>query len=133
MRPETETENVGPELRYQTFLDNDEFRIQQCGSCDTSIFFPRAICPHCGDAENLQWYEPSGKGTVYSTTVVRRKPEHGGDYNVVLIDLAEGPRMMSRVVDLQPGDVTIGMDVQAKITEKDGAKLVVFAPVEVQK
>lgn len=133
MRPETQPENVGPELRYKTFLENDQFRIQQCGSCDNSIFFPRAICPHCGDAENLNWYEPSGKGTVYSTTVVRRKPEHGGDYNVALIDLAEGPRMMSRVVDLQPGDVTIGMDVQARIVEKDGAKLVVFAPVEVQK
>lgn len=133
MRPETQPESVGPELRYKTFLDNDQFRIQQCGSCDNSIFFPRAICPHCGDAENLNWYEPSGKGTVYSTTVVRRKPEHGGDYNVALIDLAEGPRMMSRVVDLQPEDVTIGMDVQARIVEKDGAKLVVFAPVEVQK
>lgn len=133
MRPETQPDNVGPELRYKTFLDNDEFRIQRCGSCDNSIFFPRAICPHCGDAENLNWYEPSGKGTVYSTTVVRRKPEHGGDYNVALIDLAEGARMMSRVVDLQPEDVTIGMDVQARIIENDGAKLVVFAPIEVQK
>lgn len=133
MRPEASKDPMGPELRYKTFLDNDEFRIQHCSSCDTSIFYPRAICPDCGDIEGLQWVAPSGKGSVYSTTVVRRKPEHGGDYNVALIDLAEGPRMMSRVEELSPDDVTIGMQVQAKITEKDGAKLVVFTPAEVQK
>ncbi len=133
MRPEASKDKMGPELRYRKFLDNNEFRIQQCTSCDTSIFYPRAICPHCGDTAGLQWIAPSGKGTVYSTTVVRRKPEHGGNYNVALIDLAEGPRMMSRVEDLNPENVTIGMQVQAKITEKDGAKLVVFTPAEVQK
>ena|SRR5690625_2290645 len=132
MSPETKTENVGPELRYRTFLDNNEFRIQKCTHCDISIFYPRAICPQCGNVDGLQWYAPSGKGTVYSTTVVRCKPEHGGDYNVALIDLDEGPRMMSRVVGLPPEMVRIGMEVRAEIIEEDGEKCVVFAPIKEQ-
>src|SRR3546814_7529570 len=60
------------------------------------IFYPRAICPHSGST-NLEWRDASGRGTVYSTTVVRRKPDRGGNYNVALLDLEAGPRMMSRV------------------------------------
>ena len=130
MEAENPAERAGPELHYRRSLDNGEFHIQKCTSCNTSIFFPRAICPNCGDTENLQWYAPSGRGTVYSTTVVRRKSDEGGDYNVALIDLAEGPRMMSRVEGLRPGEVAIGMDVQAKVMNVDGAGMVVFTHVE---
>jgi DUF35 OB-fold domain, acyl-CoA-associated len=66
----------------------------------------------------LNWIEPSGQGTVYSTTVVRRKPEAGGDYNVALIDLAEGVRLMSRVDDVAPDQVRIGMPVRAQVIQK---------------
>lgn len=69
---------------------------------------------------------PSGQGTVYSTTVVRRKAEAGGDYNVALIDLKEGVRMMSRVEGISPEAVAIGMPVQATIIDGEGGKLVVF-------
>jgi uncharacterized OB-fold protein len=61
---------------------------------------------------------------VYSTTVVRRKADDGGDYNVCLVDLAEGVRMMSRVVSVAPQDVRIGMRVTARIA----AGLVEFTP-----
>ena len=63
----------------------------------------------------------SGSGTVHSATTVRNKPEDGGDYNVSLIDLAEGPRMMGRVVGVDPQAVRIGMTVSARIV-KDGEK-----------
>jgi Predicted nucleic-acid-binding protein containing a Zn-ribbon len=69
---------------------------------------------------------PSGLGTVYSTTIVRRKAEDGGDYNVALIDLKEGVRMMSRVEGISPEAVAIGMSVQARIIDDQGGKLVVF-------
>ncbi len=65
---------------------------------------------------------------MYSTTTVRRKPEAGGDYDVSLIDLAEGVRMMSRVEGVPPAEVKIGMRVRAKIIDNKGAGLVVFAP-----
>jgi len=61
-------------------------------------------------------------------TTVRRKPEAGGDYNVSLIDLAEGVRMMSRVEGLPPAEVRIGMPVRARVAVSDGTGLLVFEP-----
>jgi len=106
----------GPEKIYQDKLAQGVFEIQRCTACSKHFFYPRVLCPHCG-ADQLEWTLPSGRGTVYSTTVVRRKEADGGDYNVALIDLDEGPRMMSRVVTVQPSAVRIGMAVQARVTE----------------
>ena len=111
--------------QYQAALDAGQFHIQRCKACAKAIFYPRELCPHCG-SDQLAWEQPSGKGTVYSTTVIRRKAEAGGDYNVVLVDLAEGPRMMSRVEGLAPADVKIGMTVKAEVIQHNGKGLVVF-------
>lgn len=90
------------------------------------IFPPRIAEPGTGDTD-LLWVEASGKGTVYSTSVMReRLPKP--DYNVALIDLHEGVRMMSRVEAIAPGDVVIGMDVRAAIIDEDGEPLLVFTP-----
>ena len=91
----------GVEAQYREALDQGRFLIQRCAGCDRAVFYPRMICPHCG-AEKLDWVTPDGRGTVYSTTVVRRKPDAGGDYNVALIDLQEGVRLMSRVDGVAP-------------------------------
>lgn len=117
--------STGADLHYRTQLDQGNFLIQRCASCRRGVFYPRMICPHCG-SDQLEWFMPSGQGTVYSTTVVRRKAEAGGDYNVALIDLKEGVRMMSRVEGISPEAVAIGMPVQATIIDGEGGKLVVF-------
>ncbi len=113
----------GPEKRYLDALAAGRFEIQKCGACARHVFYPRVVCPHCG-AGDLAWVAASDQGTVYSTTVVRRKPADGGDYNVCLVDLTEGVRMMSRVVSIAPQDVRIGMRVKARIAEG----LVEFTP-----
>ena len=118
---------VGADLYYRTQLDQGNFLIQHCAACTRNVFFPRMICPHCG-SDQLDWFAPSGEGVVYSTTVVRRKAEQGGDYNVALIDLREGVRMMSRVEGTAPADVHIGMAVQARVADAEGGKLLVFVP-----
>ena len=111
--------------QYQAALDAGKFEIQRCKACQQAIFYPRELCPHCG-SDQLAWEQPSGKGTVYSTTVIRRKADAGGDYNVALIDLAEGPRMMSRVEGIAAAEVKIGMAVQAEVVQQGGKGLVVF-------
>ena len=111
--------------QYQAALDAGQFQIQRCKACAQAVFYPRELCPHCG-SDQLAWETPSGKGTVYSTTVIRRKPDAGGDYNVALVDLAEGPRMMSRVEGMAPTDVKIGQAVQAQVIQHNGKGLVVF-------
>jgi len=104
----------GAEIAYHEYLAKGEFRIQHCNACSRHVFYPRALCPHCGSS-NLEWVKASGAGTVYSTTVMRRKPEAGGDYNVCLVALEEGPRLMSRVEGVAPKEVRIGMPVKARI------------------
>jgi uncharacterized OB-fold protein len=111
---------------YFSQLAEGRFLIPRCDDCAKHHFFPRIICPHCGST-SLQWSTPSGKGVVYSVTVVRRTD---GDYNVCLIDLDEGPRMMSRVVDIPDSSVRIGMRVTAKIIQEPSGPMLVFSPGE---
>lgn len=119
----------GIAARHQAALDQGQFLIQRCGGCQQHVYFPRELCPHCG-SDALVLVAPSGTGTVYSATTVRRKPEAGGDVNVSLIDLDEGVRLMSRVDGLPASDVRIGQRVQARVLQREGAAaIVVFDPV----
>lgn len=69
-----------------------------------------------------------GTGTVYATTVVRQRSDRASDYNVALIELTEGARMMSRVEGIQPTQVRIGMPVRARVETTGGEPLIVFVP-----
>lgn len=119
----------GVEAQYRQALDQGRFQIQHCDACDRAVFYPRMLCPHCGAAA-LSWQTPDGRGTVYSTTVVRRKPEAGGDYNVALVDLDEGARLMSRIVGMPADRVRIGLRVRASVSREGERALVVFGPME---
>jgi uncharacterized OB-fold protein len=117
-----------PDAEFRAFLVAGRFMIQRSKSSRVHVFYPRAVAPGTG-ARDLEWVEASGRGVVYSTTVVRKKPPEPS-YNVALIDLAEGPRMMSRVEGVEPAAVAIGMAVQARIVDQDGEPVVVFDTVE---
>jgi len=119
----------GAQALYFQFLGEGRFLIQRCLTCEGHVFHPRQLCPHCHGA-TLSFVEPKGTGTVYSTTTVRRKPEAGGDYDVSLIDLDEGIRMMSRVEGVPPHEVRIGMRVKARVELGGKEPLVVFDPVQ---
>jgi len=120
---------AGPQKQYFDSLAAGSFRIQRCDACSHHVFYPRVQCTHCG-ADRLSWVEPSGLGTVYSATVFRRKPADGGDQQIALVDLDEGVRMMSRVENVEPAAVRIGLRVKARIAQQDGAPVLVFDPVE---
>ena len=118
----------GAQAAYQEALDAGRFIIQRCGACGKHVFFPRELCPHCG-ATRLEWVQPKGGGTIYAVTTVRRKVEAGGAYNVSLIDLDEGVRMMSRVEGIDVEAIRIGQRVCARVAVHDGRGLVVFDAV----
>ena len=123
------TADTGVLAQHQEALAKGRFLIQHCAACSKHVYFPRESCPHCGAADPA-WVVPSGEGTVYAVTTVRRKPEAGGDYNVSVVELDEGVRLMSRV-ETQPVDaVRIGQRVKARVQLKDGQGLVVFDLVE---
>ncbi len=115
----------GPEAQFKAFLATGKFMIQRSASSGEHVFYPRTIAPGTGTAD-LEWVEASGDGTVYATTVNRQRPEKGGDYNIALIDLTEGPRMMARVEGVAPDAVTVGMRVKARIGELAGEPAVIF-------
>ncbi|GAA3989373.1 hypothetical protein GCM10022279_10620 [Comamonas faecalis] len=119
--------HVSAQTHYQAELDAGRFCIQHCPQCQHFNFPPRELCPHCG-AAGLRWVRASGGGTVYSTSTIARKQDAGGNYNVALVDLQEGVRMMGRVEGLAPEDVAIGQRVQAHVAHKDGRGLVLFTP-----
>jgi uncharacterized protein len=93
-----------------------ELAYQVCTDDNTPVFFPRAVAPKSGST-NLEWRVAKGTGTVHATTVVytKDKPPH----NVALIDLDEGFRLMSRVEDIDPMQVKIGMRVKVRIDPGD--------------
>src|SRR5687767_5505860 len=117
---------MNPEKEYFEHLAQGRFMLQRSASTGGHVFYPRVAEPGTG-ATDLEWVAASGRGKVYSTTVIRQKPPTP-NYNLALIDLAEGPRMMSRVVGIAPGDVKIGMPVRAKIVSENDQPLVVFEP-----
>lgn len=114
-----------PDQQFEAFLAEGRFMIQRSRESGAYVFYPRAVAPRTG--EDLDWVEASGRGTVHSTTVVRKKPPEPS-YNIALIELAEGPRMMSRVEGIDPAEVAIGMTVEARIVEAEDGPLVVFVP-----
>ncbi len=115
-----------PDADFQGFLKEGRFMLQRSQSSQRYFFYPRVLEPGTG-ATDIEWVQASGKGTVYSVTVIRPKPP-AAPYNVALIDLEEGPRMMSRVEGLPAEDVKIGMQVQARIAQEAEQYFVVFDP-----
>ena len=111
----------GPEAEYRAYLEGGRFMIQRAPD-GTHVFYPRVAAP--GTAGGLEWVEASGLGTVHSLTVNRSRD---GAYNIALIDLAEGPRMMSHVAGAE--EVPIGTPVRARIVIGADGPHVVFDPV----
>ena len=118
-----------PDQFFQRALAEGEILLPKCDDCGAYHFFPRVLCPHCHGAA-ISWKQATGKGRVYTTTVVRRSQNRGGDYNVCMVELQEGVRMMSRVEDIAPGEVAIDMAVTAFVGEAEGAPAVLFKPSE---
>ena len=123
--PEKLQGSVGPEQQFKNYLFEGKFMIQRCKSLNKFFFHPRVAFPGTGERD-LEWVEASGIGTVHSTTCNRRLPERGGDFNLSLITLDEGPRMMARVEGTEPDKVEIGQKVKARISSLNGEPAIFF-------
>ena len=114
---------------YQAQLEKGELAYQWSLEAGRAVFYPRVICPFTG-SDRLEWRVSAGLGTVYATTVTH--PREGAPYNVALIDCDEGFRLMSRVEDIAPEEVRIGMRVRFRVRRPGGddPAYPVFVPVE---
>jgi uncharacterized OB-fold protein len=89
--------------------------IQRCTDCEKHIFYPRIGCPFCS-SDKLDWIEASGRGTVYSHTLVQNNPSSAFmedlPFMIAIVELEEGVRMMTNIVDYDPEEVHCGMPVE---------------------
>jgi hypothetical protein len=106
--------------------------LRRCGDCGEAHFYPRPFCPLCWSA-NVSWQDASGRATLYTWSVV-----HANDlppfnerlpYVAAVVDLDEGPRMMTNLVDCDPGRLQVGMAVQVTFEQRtDDVTVPVFTP-----
>ena len=129
MNPTTNTDprfdGPGPDAKYRQALLEGRFELQHCEDCSAARFPPALVCRGCGSAR-LSWRVSPGAGVVYATTTVR---DRAGDYNVAIVQLEQGARMMSRVDGIAVDAVCMGLLVQAHIVPGD-EPFVVFTPVD---
>ena len=100
---------------YWDHCRRGELLIQKCDSCEEYQFYPRGICANCW-SNDIQWVTASGKGTVWTFTVTYQNGTPGFaeevPYVLALVELEEGVRMFTNIVDCDPTSVCIGMPVE---------------------
>lgn len=107
--------------------------LQTCGACGTPRFPPGPMCRECG-SDRSQWIPASGRGRVYSWIVVRHPIPaeiYASEvpYVVALVELDEGVRMPTNIVDCAPEAVTANMPVEVCFRDVGGMRLPQFRPV----
>lgn len=118
-----------PVGRYLEHCRKGELAYQVRGEDGAAVFYPRVVAPKSASPD-LKWCVSRGLGKVYATTVVFAKDQ--SPRNVALIDVDEGFRMMSRVEDIDPMQVRIGMRVKVRFHPGDDKQppYPVFVPAE---
>jgi uncharacterized OB-fold protein len=123
-----------PNLETQAFWDataEGKLLLKRCDRCGTVIWYPRSICPACGSLDT-SWFEASGRGTVYSCTVTRKGQgayREAGPFVLAYVELEEGPRLMTNIVDCDPFSVRIGQPVEVVFHDTgQGSALPRFRP-----
>ncbi|NKC10984.1 MAG: DNA-binding protein [Gammaproteobacteria bacterium] len=108
-----------PTPETQHFWDGTkegELRLQRCGSCSHIYFPPRPFCPECG-SRAVCVFAASGKGTLYSY-IINHLPTPGFEppFAVAVVELEEGPRMMSNILDCPPTPAALQLDMALEVT-----------------
>ena len=123
-----------PDADTQPFWDaaaDGRLVVQQCASCRQWIWQPKPLCPACG-ALDPPWQQVSGNGTVVSWTVIHPPvlPVWADDtpFTVLLVELAEGVRMVGRLVEASPATIAMGLPVALRWRVQAGVRLPAWAP-----
>lgn len=121
---------ISPAAQYIEYCKKGQLAYQVSLEDNKPFFYPRVAAPRTG-SRKLEWRVSKGLGTVYATTTTSDVKKGMPDYNVVLIDVDEGFRMMSRVEDIPSTEVKVGMRVKMRMNPGDDKNppYPVFVPV----
>jgi uncharacterized protein len=127
------TPAVNPETsRFWAATAAGQLLVKRCEDCASLIWYPRAICPACSSLRT-EWYQVSGRGSIYSYTINHRgEGAYQGSAPFVLayVELDEGPRMMTNIVEADEADLRVGLPVEVVFHDTgDGAALPRFRPL----
>jgi uncharacterized OB-fold protein len=98
-----------------------ELCLQRCRACGRHFFYPRAACPHCL-ASDIEWRRVSGRGTLHTFTVVHRGQRNfplGTPYVIAIVELTEGPRLMTNLVGIEPDPAKIRIGLPVEVVFED--------------
>jgi uncharacterized OB-fold protein len=114
--------NITPESqRFWEAAADGDLLLRECKDCELVYHYPRSLCPDCL-SDDIVWREASGKGTVYSysaTDQVAGWPDEALPHVVAYVELAEGPRIITNLVDCDLSTVEIGMPVTLRSIETE--------------
>ncbi|MGY9074186.1 MAG: Zn-ribbon domain-containing OB-fold protein [Acidimicrobiales bacterium] len=123
-----------PSIENQPFFDaaaEGRLSLPKCDVCQTFIWYPRERCPACHHS-GATWTGCTGNGSIYSFTVVRKGQGRWRDaapYVIAYVELDEGPRIMTNIVDVDPDTCAIGDQLTAVfVATEDGPPLLRFRP-----
>jgi len=107
---------------FWEYVRAHELRLQRCDDCGRYRFIPLELCPACHSVAST-WSPVSGRGTVYTFTVVHRAPtpayQADAPYVIAQVELEEGPRISSTLAGVDPDAVRIGMPVEVVFDDVD--------------
>jgi uncharacterized OB-fold protein len=108
------------------------FILRSCRACGLAHYYPRPFCPSCW-SDDVEWIEGSGRATLYTWSKVYRNdlpPFHEQvPYIAAVVELDEGPRMMTRLIECDDDDLAMGMSLVADFESiDDDVTIVVFKP-----
>jgi uncharacterized OB-fold protein len=112
-------------------IERRELVFQKCKGCGAWLHPPRPVCPKCRSFEK-EWGRSSGKGTVYSWVTYHESPHPAFKvpYSVILVEMEEGVRLVSNLIDTKPEEISIGMPVEVVFDDvADGLTLPKFRKV----
>ena len=98
--------------------------VPKCTACGKSHWYPRGLCPYCF-SDKLEWVSASGKGKIYTLSVMERAEV---PYAIAYVTLAEGPSMMTNIVDCDPDRLAVGDPVQLLFATRAATPVPVFKP-----
>lgn len=118
---------------FWTAAREGRFVLRRCLDCGRAHHYPRSVCPHCW-SERLEWIDAVGGGRLYTFSIVFRNdlPPFGEQvpYVAAVVELDEGPRVMTRVVDCDPDELAVGMELEVTFRPLDeDFDVPVFRPV----
>lgn len=101
---------------YWDGLKEKKLMLPRCAACGKAHFYPRVFCPHCG-GRKLEWFQASGKGKLHTFVINHRPPPTMGTdpYVIAVIELDEGPRLMSNLIGIAPDPEKIRCDMPVEI------------------